>query len=203
MKWLITLPYNAAIEWQVTVWRNLLFIPFFNYALLITCFISYGAMTVQTSWKKRSYFWLVFHRWWVRISAGTLASLIDFFYSFFQSFQEKDRIVDLHHIDYDFRFISLIHYLLSIDYYLLTRQYMALQQNKYVNRQIFNDYELLIGRNLERKVRGLLRYYPNIFLDKLRKTTRTIFRDIWSANWDSKPASLKYEVKVVFLVRFI
>lgn len=55
---------------------------------------------------------------------------------------------------------------------------MALQQNKYVNRQIFSDYELLIGRNVERKVRGPLRYYLNIFLEKLRKTTRTIFRDI-------------------------
>jgi hypothetical protein len=87
-------------------------------------------LTVQTRWKKRGYFWLVFRRWWFRISVGTLANLIDVVCSFFQFFQENDKILDLLHIDNDFPFISLVHNLLSINYYLLTRQYNALQQNK-------------------------------------------------------------------------
>jgi hypothetical protein len=126
----ITLPYNAAIEWQVIVWRNLLFIPLFIHAFWITQFISKGAMTVQTRCKKPRYFWLVFRRWWFRISVGTLANLVDDVCSFFQSSQENDRIADLLRIDNDFPFISLIHNLLSINYYLLTQQYIALQQNK-------------------------------------------------------------------------
>jgi hypothetical protein len=126
----ITLPYNAAIEWQVTVWRNLLFIPLFIHTFWIAPFVSNGAMTVQTRWKKPRYFWFVFRRWWFRISVGTLANLTDVVCSFFQSVKESDRMVDILHIDNDFPFIFLIHNLLSINYYLLTRQYIALQWNK-------------------------------------------------------------------------
>jgi hypothetical protein len=60
------------------------FIPLFIYAFWIAQFISNGTMTVQTRWRKRRYFWLVFRSWWFRISDGTLANLIDFFLTFME-----------------------------------------------------------------------------------------------------------------------
>jgi hypothetical protein len=50
--------------------------------------------------------------------------------------------------------------------------------------------KLLIGKDLDGNDRGLvLRYYPGMRQEGLKKTTETLSQDIWSANRDLNPVT--------------
>jgi hypothetical protein len=58
--------------------------------------------------------------------------------------------------------------------------------------------ELWIGKKLEENGRGLiLRYYPNIHLEGLRKTTKNLSQDSWSPGQELNPGPPEYKAGVL------